>query len=158
MFDNLKIFPRRFCFEMWHRKCLLILSSSLPLVLVSDRSAAVLKAGGGAAVKEHSVAGRTELDMREKGKHSSRSAGFMDRRVIVHRSADRGALRFCPLGLLSVYCAHAFGRFWSLFIPLRSALCALPSGCCEKSCVWFYRKAPDIPLSGCAAASDSTFL
>ncbi|XP_036978712.1 ankyrin-3-like isoform X29 [Acanthopagrus latus] len=28
--------------------------------------------------------------MREKGKHGSRSAGFVDRRVIVHRSADRG--------------------------------------------------------------------
>lgn len=30
-------------------------SSSLPLLLVCDRSAAVLKAGGGAAVKERSV-------------------------------------------------------------------------------------------------------
>nr|XP_057914755.1 ankyrin-3-like isoform X34 [Doryrhamphus excisus] len=28
--------------------------------------------------------------MREKAKHSSRSAGFVERRVIVHRSADRG--------------------------------------------------------------------
>ncbi|XP_019222277.1 ankyrin-3 isoform X37 [Oreochromis niloticus] len=28
--------------------------------------------------------------MREKGKHCSRSGGFIDRRVIVHRSADRG--------------------------------------------------------------------
>ncbi|KAM7408513.1 hypothetical protein PAMA_002305 [Pampus argenteus] len=28
--------------------------------------------------------------MREKGKHCSRAAGFIDRRVIVHRSADRG--------------------------------------------------------------------
>ncbi|XP_035848257.1 ankyrin-3-like isoform X42 [Sander lucioperca] len=28
--------------------------------------------------------------MREKGKHSRRSAGLIDRRVIVHRSADRG--------------------------------------------------------------------
>lgn len=54
----------------------------------------MLTAGvGGAAVKEHSVAGRTEADMREKGKHYSRSGGFIDRRVIVHRSADRGAMR-----------------------------------------------------------------
>ncbi|MEQ2238313.1 Ankyrin-3 [Ilyodon furcidens] len=28
--------------------------------------------------------------MREKGKHYSRSGGFVDRRVIVHRSADLG--------------------------------------------------------------------
>jgi len=63
-------------------------------VVVSDRSAAVPKAGGGAAVKEQSVAGRTEPDMREKGKHYSRSGGYVDRRVIVHRSADRGAVRF----------------------------------------------------------------
>lgn len=83
------------------------MSSNLTLVLVCDRSAAVLKAGGGAAVKEQSVAGRTEPDMREKGKHCSRSAGFIDRRVIVHRSADRGAVRSCTLWLISAYCAQA---------------------------------------------------
>lgn len=44
-------------------------------------------------MNERIVAGRTEPpDMREKGKHGARSAGFMERRVIVHRSADRGAV------------------------------------------------------------------
>lgn len=45
-------------------------------------------------MNERIVAGRTEEppDMREKGKHGARSAGFMERRVIVHRSADRGAV------------------------------------------------------------------
>lgn len=44
-------------------------------------------------MNERIVAGRTEPpDMREKGKHGDRSAGFMERRVIVHRSADRGAV------------------------------------------------------------------
>lgn len=33
--------------------------------------------------------------MREQGKRSIRSAGYVDRHVIVHRSADRGALRLC---------------------------------------------------------------
>lgn len=53
-------------------------------------------------MNERIVAGRTEPpDMREKGKHGARSAGFMERRVIVHRSADRGAVsrrlgRSCP--------------------------------------------------------------
>lgn len=77
------------------------------MVLVSGRSAAVLKAGGGAAVKEQCVADRTESDMREKQKHCSRSAGFIDRRVIVHRSADRGAVRSCTFCLFSAYCAQA---------------------------------------------------
>lgn len=63
-------------------------------MLVRYWSAAVLEAGGGAAVKEHGVAGRT--DMREKGKHGIRSAGYFDRRVIVHRSAERGALGPVP--------------------------------------------------------------
>lgn len=59
----------------------------------------MLKAvGGGAAVEEHRVSDRTESDMREQGKRSSRSAGYVDRHVIVHRSADRGALRFSPNG------------------------------------------------------------
>lgn len=74
---------------------------------MSGRSAAVLKVGGGAAVKEQSVAGRTEPDMREKGKHGSRSAGFVDRRVIVHRSADRGAVRLCTFRLFSAYGTEA---------------------------------------------------
>lgn len=44
-------------------------------------------------MNEWIVAGRTEPpDMREKGKHGARSAGIMERRVIVHRSADRGAV------------------------------------------------------------------
>lgn len=44
-------------------------------------------------MNERIVAGRTEPpDMREKGKHGARSAGFTERRVIVHRSADRGAV------------------------------------------------------------------
>lgn len=67
----------------------------------------MLKVGGGAAVKEQCVADRTEPDMREKQKHSSRSAGFVDRRVIVHRAADRGALRLCTLCLFSARCAEA---------------------------------------------------
>lgn len=56
-------------------------------------------------MNERIVAGRTEPpDMREKGKHGARSAGFMERRVIVHRSADRGAVsgrlaRSRPVGL-----------------------------------------------------------
>ncbi len=58
-------------------------------------------------MKEQSVAGRTEPDMREKGKHCSRSAGFVDRRVIVHRSADRGAVRFYTFFLFCAYCAQA---------------------------------------------------
>lgn len=76
-------------------------------MVVCDRSAAVLKVGGGAAVKEQSVAGRTEPDMREKGKHCSRPGGFIDRRVIVHRSADRGAVRLCTFSLFFAYCAEA---------------------------------------------------
>lgn len=86
------------------------MSKNLTVVLVPDRSAAVLKVGGGAAVKEQSVAGRTEPDMREKEKHCSRSAGFIERRVIVHRSADRGAVRrgFCTFCSFSAYCAQAF--------------------------------------------------
>lgn len=99
----------RYCFyfETGHRKRLGLMSSHLTVVLVSDRSAAVVKAGGGAAVKELCVADRTESDMREKQKHCSRSAGFVDRRVIVHRSADRGAVRLCTFCLLSAYCAPA---------------------------------------------------
>lgn len=73
-----------------------------------DRSAAVSKVGGGAAVKEQSVAGRTEPDMREKGKHCSRAAGFIDRRVIVHRSADRGAVRSCTFCVFSAFCVQAW--------------------------------------------------
>lgn len=79
------------------------MSWELTAVLVSDRSAAVLKVGGGAAVKEQCVADRTEPDMREKQKHCSRSAGFIDRRVIVHRSADRGAVVHFLLILLRLW-------------------------------------------------------
>lgn len=62
--------------------------------------------GGGAAVNERIVAGRTEPpDMREKGKHGARSAGFTERRVIVHRSADRGAV---PGPRRLLYCARSF--------------------------------------------------
>lgn len=85
----------------------LVAPTNLTRMLVSNRSAAVLKAGGGAAVKEQSVAGRTVSDMREKGKHGIRSSGFVDRRVIVHRSADRGALRSDTNCLFSSYCADA---------------------------------------------------
>lgn len=45
-------------------------------------------------MEERRVSERTESDMREQGKHSIRSAGYIDRHVIVHRSADRGALWF----------------------------------------------------------------
>lgn len=111
---KLKPFHCWFYFEIWHRKRVFPVWSNLTLVLVSDRSAAVLKAGGGAAVKEQSVAGRTEPDMREKGKHCSRSAGFIDRRVIVHRSADRGAVRLCALCLFLCLLCAGFGRCWAL--------------------------------------------
>lgn len=119
---------------------------------MSDRSAAVLKVGGGAAVKEQSVAGRTEPDMREKGKHVSRSSGFVDRRVIVHRSADRGAVRFYTFCLL---CA----RYAEALVAVKPSATALflSDVICERSCVWFYRRAPDIPQSGFAAASDGIF-
>lgn len=57
----------------------------------------------------------TAPDMREKEKRGGRSAGFVDRRVIVHRSADRGAVRsgailrrmFVLLCLFSAGCARA---------------------------------------------------
>lgn len=100
--------------EMSHRKRFLRLPANLTVlvvVLVCDRSAAVLKVGGGAAVKEQSVAGRTEPDMREKGKHCSRAAGFIDRRVIVHRSADRGAVRFYTFCIVP---AFLYPGFWYL--------------------------------------------
>lgn len=104
-----------------------------------DRSAAVLKAGGGAAVQERSVAGRTEPDMREKGKHCSRSAGFVDRRVIVHRSADRGAVRLRHFLLIPCLLWLSRGA-----LPLRAAFGFTGGG-------------PDIPQSGLAAASDGIF-
>lgn len=88
---------------------MLSMPSNLTRVLESNRSAAVKEAGGGAAVKERSVAGRTDLDMREKGKHGMHSTGFIDRRVIVHRSADRGAVRSFTNCLFSAYCADALG-------------------------------------------------
>lgn len=57
-------------------------------------------------MNERIVAGRTEPpDMREKGKHGARSAGFTERRVIVHRSADRGAV---PGPRRLLYCARSF--------------------------------------------------
>lgn len=56
----------------------------------------------------------TAPDMREKEKRGGRSAGFVDRRVIVHRSADRGAVRsgavlrrMFVLCLFSAGCARA---------------------------------------------------
>lgn len=58
-------------------------------------------------MKERSVAGRTDSDMREKGKHGMRATGFIDRRVIVHRSADRGAVRLFTNRLFSAYRADA---------------------------------------------------
>ncbi|TWW78254.1 Ankyrin-3 [Takifugu flavidus] len=49
----------------------------------------VLEAGGGLRWKS-TVVQAGQSDMREQGKHSIRSAGYIDRHVIVHRSADRG--------------------------------------------------------------------
>lgn len=46
--------------------------------------------------------GSTEPDMREKGKTYSRSGGHVDRRVIVHRSADRGAVRARPFSIIAL--------------------------------------------------------
>lgn len=103
-----------FYFEIQPRKRVLVASGTLTAMLVCDRSAAVLKVGGGAAVKERSVAGRTEPDMREKGKHCSRSAGFVDRRVIVHRSADRGAMRLFS----SAYSLLSLLGHWVAVVPL----------------------------------------
>lgn len=110
-----------------------VASCDLTLLLGSGRSAAVLKAGGGAAVKEHSVAGRTELDMREKEKRCRRSGGFIDRRVIVHRSADRGAVRLCTFCLFSV--------LLSLLLLLVSAAVSAVNG----AAFGFTGRPPDIP-------------
>lgn len=71
-------------------------------------------------MKEQSVAGRTEPDMREKEKHCRRSGGYIDRRVIVHRSADRGAVRFCTFCLFFAYCAQAL-----VAVKPSAALCLL---------------------------------
>ena len=64
----------------------------------------------------------TESDMREQSKRTIRSAGYFDRHVIVHRSADRGAPRSEPRARLS---ARVRGG--------RNLRCAF--GCCERSCV-----------------------
>lgn len=74
---------------------------------------------------------RTVSDMREKQKHCRRSAGFVDRRVIVHRSADRGAVRLCTLCSFSAYCAQALAAvkpsasFWCLNV-VKGAACGFP--------------------------------
>lgn len=88
-------------------------------------------------------------DMREKEKHCRRSGGFIDRRVIVHRSADRGALALSALSASS--CAFLC-FFWGGSEP--AALCE----CRERSCVRFSRRAPDVPQSVSAPACLMIFL
>lgn len=91
-------------------------------------------------MQERSVAGSTEPDMREKGKHCSRSAGFADRRVIVHRSADRGALR-------SSCCCTAVSV--QAFVSCLSLLSLL---CCERKLRLVLQES--FAAAAAAAASD----
>lgn len=79
-------------------------------------------------MNERIVAGRTEPpDMREKGKHGARSAGFMERRVIVHRSADRGAV-FRRLARFYLPCLRVSVNLYEkkLRLVLPSALLEIP--------------------------------
>lgn len=139
-----------FIFARWHRKRLLLLWCALTVVLwLSDRSAAVLKVGGGAAVRSRVLqAGQSRTWGRRRNTVAAPPAS------LTGVSSSTGP----PIEVRS---ARPLLCFISLLIARQAlvaaggsaALCLLSVG--KGSCVWFYRRAPDIPQSVCAAAAAS---
>lgn len=123
--------------EKNHRKRSRSVSWRLTVVLVSDRSAAVLKAGGGAAVKEQCVAD-TQDSVGHEGETETLSPLCRLRGPACHRPPLRRSRCGAVVHIVLILCLLCSG-FGSC-----EALCfVLVFECCERSCVWFSRSAPD---------------
>lgn len=126
-----KFVAMSFYFENQHRKRCVFKAMWLD---ACDESAAVLEAGGGLRWKS-TVVHAGQSDMREQGKHSIRSAGYIDRHVIVHRSADRGALRFYTIGWFSAGLgAAATASFAALLGAVKEAAFAVVACLFSQQC------------------------